>query len=59
MVSVAESIVAVYAAVVSTLSLIIAVRVYKAGNPDVDVDWEYQEEARKLLLTYLILGGLT
>jgi hypothetical protein len=50
------SAIATYAAVVSTLSLAIAVKVYRAGNPNVEVHWEYQEPSRKLSLSILNTG---
>lgn len=50
------SIVAAYAAIVSTLSLILSVRVYRAGDPDVSITWEYDEVDRKLLLSVMNTG---
>jgi hypothetical protein len=50
------AIVAAYAAIVSTLSLILAVKVYRAANPKVEVDWEYSPSDRNLTLTVLNTG---
>jgi hypothetical protein len=47
---------AAYAAIVSTLSLILSVRVYRAGGPDVDIDWEYHQKNRRLSLSILNTG---
>jgi hypothetical protein len=42
--------VAAYAAIVSTLSLILAMKVYRASSPHVEVDWVYTEPHRKLVV---------
>jgi hypothetical protein len=43
--------VAAYAAIVSTFSLILAVKVHRAANPKVDVHWRYSESDRKLVVS--------
>jgi hypothetical protein len=45
-----------YAAVVSTLSLVLAIKVYRSGEPKVDVDWEYFETDRELTVSVLNTG---
>jgi hypothetical protein len=45
-----------YAAIVSTLSVILAVKVYRAANPKVDLDWLYEEADRNLSVTVLNTG---
>jgi hypothetical protein len=45
------SIIAAYAAIVSTLSLILSVRNYRASDPNVSLDWEYDEIGRRLSLS--------
>lgn len=50
------AVVAAYAAIVSTLSLILAVNVYRAANPKVEVDWVYSRADRNLTLTLLNTG---
>jgi hypothetical protein len=42
--------VATYAAVISTLSFVLAVKVYKAGDPEVELGWKYNELIRNLSL---------
>lgn len=41
---------AAYAAIVSTLSLILALKVHRASSPNVEVDWIYTEPDRKLVV---------
>lgn len=48
--STVTSALAIYAAVISTLSLILAVIAYKAGNPKVILGWEYIQSGRNLWL---------
>ena len=50
------SIIAAYAGVVSTLSLILALKVYRSGNPNVDVDWQYDELDKELTVSILNTG---
>jgi hypothetical protein len=50
------SVIAAYAAVVSTLSLFLSVKAYRAGNPNVDVDWTYYETNRQLSLSVTNTG---
>jgi len=45
------TVVAAYAAIVSTLSLILAIKVYRAANPQVEVDWTYSAPDRKLVVS--------
>jgi hypothetical protein len=55
-VSIVVAAIAAYAAIVSTLSLVLAMKVYRAGNPNVEMDWLYRESDRKLLLSILNTG---
>ena len=40
----------------STLSFILALKVFKAGNPDVELGWEYNEPDRNLVLMVVNSG---
>jgi hypothetical protein len=51
--SVITIVIAGYAAIVSTLSLALALKVYQAGNPKIEVDWEYRETNRQLAIRVL------
>ena len=51
-----ESAIAAYATVISTASFVLAIKVYRAGNPKVEVDWVYNEPDRNLTLSILNLG---
>jgi hypothetical protein len=48
--------VATYAAIISTLSLVLAIRVHHAGSPKVSVHWAYTQTDRKLTVTILNTG---
>lgn len=48
--SIVTPIIAIYGAVVSTLSAILALKVFLAGKPDVDLGWEYHGPSRNLAL---------
>lgn len=50
------SVIAAYAAVVSTLSLVLAIRSFRAGSPIVDLDWEYDESLSDFRLHVLNTG---
>src|SRR5918992_1422994 len=54
--SIVTSVLAAYAATVSTLSLILAVKVFKAGNPKVTLSWEYIQSENNLTLMVLNTG---
>lgn len=45
-----------YAAIISTLSLFLAIKVYRAGNPKVELDWLYIEDERMLTLSVMNIG---
>lgn len=53
---IAASAIAIYAAIISTLSLILAIRVYRVGGPKVSLDWEYWERDRNLVVSILNTG---
>jgi hypothetical protein len=48
--SIIEAAIAGYAGIVSTLSLILALRAYRAGGPIVDVTWAYFDDKQELML---------
>jgi hypothetical protein len=54
--SIIEATIAGYAGVVSTLSLIVARRAYRAGGPVVDIDWEYFADKQELILMIINKG---
>lgn len=54
--SLVTSALATYGAVVSTLSFILAVKVFKAGNPRVELHWEYFVPDHNLSLIVLNVG---
>lgn len=47
---------AAYAAIVSTSSLLLAVKAYRASGPIVDVSWEYLETGQQLSVSVLNTG---
>ena len=51
-----ENVIAIYAALVSTCSVILAMKVYRTGGPMVELDWGYYSDKRRLVIDIQNMG---